>query len=94
MIIAKCMTVKKIFRKKPNQKNMYSSAAKHKITPKKERKNQDFYQIIFIPKIRPKADPNSLSLRSKSDLFQKLKGRLNREIMNFMSSRGGSGYIR
>ena len=31
----------------------------------------DFYQTIFLSKIRPKADPNSLFFRSKSDLFQK-----------------------
>jgi hypothetical protein len=39
----------------------------------------DFYQTIFLPKIRPKADPNSLYSRSKSDLFQKLNSD-NRQI--------------
>ena len=37
----------------------------------KEISKSDFYQTIFLPKIRPKADPNSQFLRSKSDLFQK-----------------------
>ena len=32
----------------------------------------DIYQALFLPKIRPKADPNSLFLWSKSDLFHKL----------------------
>ena len=37
----------------------------------KEISISDFYQTLFLPKIRPKADPNLLFLRSKSDLFQK-----------------------
>ena len=45
------------------------NVAKHK--PDQEILKSDFYQTIFLPKIRPKADPNSLFLRSKSDLFPK-----------------------
>ena len=37
----------------------------------KEISKSDFYQTIFQSKIKPKADPNSQFLRSKSDFFQK-----------------------
>jgi hypothetical protein len=40
-------------------------------TSDQEISKSDFYPTIFLLKIRPKADPNSLFLRSKSDLFQK-----------------------
>ena len=41
----------------------------------------DSYQTIYLPKIRLKADPNSISFWSKSDLFHKLT--INIKCSNF-----------
>ena len=38
----------------------------------------DFYQTIFLPEIRPKADPNLLVLSYKPDLFIKLNSNIKR----------------
>ena len=46
----------------------------------KEISKSDFYQIIFLPKIRPKADPNLLFLTSKSDLFKKPNSDINFQL--------------